>query len=263
MAEVQPVPIRRPPSKNWLPSVGWACLIALAVVVLKPWGQPGTEVAQPTATNPAAAQPSPGLPGFRPTPRTNPSGYNPRLFGDREPAPAWELWPAGYVVQFGFAGPLPVHGQPGSSASPPAPPASAAPDASAPHGPGRSSEPSAVPSPATAPASPAPGEPGEHVVDLGPTNHLIALGINTPLEVQVVEVALWLADEGEPCCSRRVEILQLPTPWEARHFVAIGVVDPADPLVPGEWPVGEYRLDLVTASGEVRSVRLRVTAPLD
>lgn len=264
MADVPTVPLGRPPARNWLPAVTWTSLIVLAVVLVKPWGEPGPAAPQPTPTHMAAS--SDGAAAA--TPRTDALGYDPRLFGGREPDPAWELWPAGYVVQFGFAGPLPVLGQPGSSPGPGSSPApSPGPVASGPpapsHDPGASGDPG--PSPVTAPPTPTPSPRGTEgpVVDLGPTNHLIALGINTPLDVQVVDFALWFADPGRACCERRLEIIRLPTLWESLHFTAIAVVSADDPLVPGPWPVGEYRLDLATASGEVRSVRLRVTAALD
>ena len=242
MAEFQPVPIGRPPPRSWLPALGSVLGIIVALAIVKPWqpaqiGDPGAHAATPSAD---VATPLATLP------RSDRHTYDPRLFGNREPDPAWELWPAGYVVQFGMAGPVQVHGQ--ESASPSG-------------GPGASTKPAG--SAAPDPSSNAPGSsPPEHVVDLGPADHLIALGINTPADVRVVEVRLW-AEGRRQCFCADVPIVRLPTLWESGHFVVIGIADPDRPDDTGPWVPGEYRLELETADGDVRSVRLRVSAPMD
>ena len=162
MAEFQPVPISRPPLRSWLPALGSSLAIILALAIVKPWDALGPgEGAVPLAsasTGPAAVR--------SPEPQRERDIYDPRLFGNYEPEPAWELWPAGYVVEFGIAGPVDVRGQ--ESAGPSAGPASASP---------------AAPAPASDP--PLPGF--VPVVDLGPSDHLIALGVNTPAAVRVTE----------------------------------------------------------------------------
>jgi hypothetical protein len=176
--------------------------------------------------------------------------YDPRLFGSYEPAPAWELWPAGYVVEFGIAGPVDVHGQ--ESAGP-----SAGPSSASPSGPAPASDP---PLQTGAPSLPPPGF--EPVVDLGASDHLIALGVNTPADVRVTEITLWM-QAGAACCDQSVPIIRLPTLWESQHFHVIGIADPFRPGEAGPWLAGEYRLDLHTVDGVVRSVRLRLSAPAD
>ena len=239
MAEVQRVPLGRPPAGSWLPGVVTAVVVVLAIAILKPWAPP-----------PSAVAPTP-VPTFYIAPvateHTGPRAYDPVLFGGREPEPAWELWPAGYVVQFGMAGPVRVHAPAGASAEPgtsPVPAASAGPNASS------------APSPAEPTVQPlAPG-----IVDLGPADHLVALGINTPLEARVTDVELWFY-RGEDCCLERLDIVRLPTLWESNHFIVIAPGDPDDPGTATAWLVGRYRLDVTTAAGEIREVTFVVRAP--
>lgn len=231
MADFKPIPVDRPPPRSWLSTLGSVAAIVLALAIIKPWS-PGSPAPTTAATAGRSADPAP-------TDRPERTEYDPRLFGTREPEPAWELWPAGYVVEFGIAGPLRVGGQdqPGGSDGPPA-------------------------SAGIAP-TPAPTEPGAGpVVDLGPADHLIALGINTPIDVRVAKISLW-TQRGVDCCDQPVTIVRLPTLWESQHFLVIGIADPEQPGDTGPWPPAEYRLDLVTTTGEIRSVRLRVSPPVD
>jgi hypothetical protein len=244
MADLQRVPVDRPLPRSWLPTLLSALALVIALAVVKPWGD--RSGIAPAGT----ARASPQLSSAEPTRLAPRSEYDPRLFGSREPDPAWELWPAGYVVEFGLAGPLPVHGQDGPSPG-------TSPKTSAEPKPGASAAP-----PASPPGPSAGSAINEHVVDLGPTDHLIALGINTPADVRVETIWLWFYT-GPDCCLESVAILRLPTSWESRHFSVIAVADPAHPDQPGDWPPGEYRLDLVTIGAEVRSVRLRVSPPVN
>ncbi len=246
MAEFERVPLRPRPTRNWLPTAGLGFAIFLAVAIVKPWGSP-----------PQTAGDATPLPTFyiAPTEQTGPRDYDPRLFGYREPDPAWELWPAGYVVQFGLAGPLRVHGQDGASL-PPGPGASGGPGSSA--VPGRSTPPGSAPSP-TAPArTEPPPEPG--VVDLGPADHLVALGINTPRDVRVEQVTLWDLDVSGP--PQTLPIVRLPTLWESTHFIVIAPEAEDGSGQPAAWEPGHYRLDLTTTTMEVREVLLRVRPAL-
>ena len=247
MAEFQPVPIGRPPPRSWLPALGSTLAIILALAIVKPW--PILDSGMPTV-KPGSASAGAGA-ARTPAPRRERDIYDPRLFGNYEPEPAWELWPAGYVVEFGIAGPVDVHGQEGPAPSGGAP-ASAEPGA-------------ATPAPGSAAPSAAPGVPSptaEHVVHLGASDHLIALGINTPADVRIAEILLWM-QAGAVCCDQSIPTIRLPTLWESRHFIVIGIADPFMPGSTGPWLAGEYRLDLVTVAGETRSVRLRVSAPED
>lgn len=248
MAEFQPVPIGRPPPRSWLPALGSSLAIILALAIVKPWYAlgPGEAAVQASSASagPAVAR--------TPEPQRERDIYDPRLFGNYEPEPAWELWPAGYVVEFGIAGPVDVHGQ----------------ESPSPWGGAASADPGATPAaPVTAPPGqtvpPALPSPGlAHVVNLGASDHLIALGINTPADVRVTEVKLWM-QVGDACCDQPISTIGLPTLWESQHFLVIGIADPLRPGEAGAWLAGEYRLELVTEGGEIRSVRLHVTAPAD
>jgi hypothetical protein len=248
MAQFQPIPVDRQPPRSWLSTLGAVAAVVLALAVIKPWGDPGSPAPTAGATANRSARPPA-------TVRPERTEYDPRLFGIREPEPAWELWPAGYVVEFGIAGPLRVDGQDKPAGSE-EPPASEGPSATGVPGPGPGA--TSGPEPTTAAPDPA----AALVVDLGPADHLVALGINTPLDVRVAEIFLWM-QQGEGCCSEPVRIVRLPTLWDSRHFLVIGIEDPERPGDTGPWPPAEYRLDLVTTVGETRSVRLRVSPPVD
>ena len=250
MAEFERVPLRPRPDRNWLPTAGLAFAVFLVLVIVKPWE---------SSRNATAGDPTPPPTFFvRPTERTGVPDYNPILFGLREPDPAWELWPAGYVVRFGMAGPVRVHGQDGAS---PAPGTTGAP---APTEPGSSNEPAASRAPEASPApepevspdvTPPPPEPG--VIDLGPADHLVALGINMPLDFRVISIDLEF-ERGEDCCLEAVPYVHLPTLWESGHFVVIAPEDPSARGQPDTWRAGEYVLYLAAQDGELREIRFVV-----
>src|SRR5215213_5412011 len=221
MAEFERIPLRSRPDRNWLPGAVIAVALLIGLAILKPWDL-GTN-----GTGSAGATP---LPTFfvRPTERTGPRPYDPILFGGREPDPGWELWPAGYVVEFGMTGPVRVQGQDRASA---APGGSRTPGPSAP---GPTSEPPATSNPSPAAGrSPVPSAPPatpsiDDGVDLGTTAHLVALGINTPADVHVETVTLSrLTDAG----TTLVPVVRLPTFFESDHFL---VIAPEDPAAPGQ-----------------------------
>jgi hypothetical protein len=244
MAEFERVPLRPRPGRNWLPSVALGLAIFLALAIVKPWDSSRTETAGDGSAPPTFF--------IRPTERTGPRAYDPQLFGNREPDPAWELWPAGYVVQFGLAGPVKVPGQDDESPSP----HSSAPPAS-PQVPRGSTEPRGSAAPTAAPESGLPLEPG--IVDLGTADHLVALGINTPLDARIESVRLFRLTDIR---SDLVPIVRLPTLWESSHFLVIAPADPVNVGQPGIWEPGAYRLELTTAFGDIRVVDLRIRPPL-
>jgi hypothetical protein len=207
MAEIRPVV---PPSRSrdrGLRTAVTGLAILLAVAVVKPWGS----TSEPQQ---AVITPSPYAPRTRSTATPEPSrgrAYDPDLFGQRPPAPAWELWPAGYVVHFGFAGPLSVEGPVASS-----------------------------------PASPDPRLGGISMLDLGLAEHLDLLGLNAPLGVSVTNVALWQLPAGRP--ARRIDLRRFPSPWRHPTFRVYGLPGAAVDEF-GEWAPGFYRLDIVTDRG--------------
>lgn len=237
MAEVQRVPLGGPPAGSWLPGVATAATIFLALAILKPWAPAEPSAAAPTARPTASSGPAQ-------TERTGPRPYDPRLFGGREPDPAWELWPAGYVVQFGMAGPLKVQGRDGTSP-----------------GPGWSTAATAAPTGAPSASGAASASLPPDVVDLGPSDHLVALGINMPLEFRVERVTLWELDPGRVPIV--VPIVYLPTLWESQHFIVIAPESREFPGQPAAWEPRLYRLDLTTSTMEVREITMLVRPPLD
>src|SRR3954470_3919900 len=123
------------------------------LAIAKPWGARGPlPVPFPVATTGATSAPTGhGL---------TRGAYDPALFGQEVPDPAWQLWPAGYVVDFGLAGPVTI--------DPPAP--ATTPDASG----------SVPATPRPSPESPfGPTEP----VRLGGADNLVVLGVNNPDDV--------------------------------------------------------------------------------
>jgi hypothetical protein len=250
MAEFERVPLRPRPDRNWLPTAGLAFAVFLVLVIVKPW-----ESSRPAT----AGDPTPPPTFFvRPTERIGVPDYNPILFGLREPDPAWELWPAGYVFRFGLAGPVKVQGQDGASPAPATtlPPAPATPGSSA--APEESGNPAASPAPepgASPAATPLPSEPG--VIDLGPSDHLVALGINMPLDFRVISIDLEF-ERGADCCLEAVPYVHLPTLWESAHFIVIAPEDPVAKGQPDTWKSGEYVLYLAAQDGELREIRFVV-----
>jgi hypothetical protein len=252
MAEFERVPLRPPPKRDWLPTAVTVVVLGIGLAIVKPW-----DLGRAT-TGAEGATPQPTF-FVRPTERTGPRPYDPILFGNREPDPAWELWPAGYVVEFGMSGPVRVHE--GASPAPiesgtavesavPIESVGPSPRASMPPDPSGSLVPSAPP--ATPPLQ-------DNVVDLGTTDHLVALGINTPADVRIETITLSrLTDEA----ITPVPVVRLPTYWESSHFIAIAPEDQAAPGQAAPWEPALYRLQLTTAFGEVRVIDLRVRPPL-
>ena len=73
-------------------------VIGVLVAIVRPWGAsrsgPASRSTATTASpaSPIAASAAPAI-----------ANYDPEVFGLYEPTPNWELWPAGYLVSFGFA----------------------------------------------------------------------------------------------------------------------------------------------------------------
>jgi hypothetical protein len=193
-------------------------LAGILVAVLKPWAGP----APPAAT--IASEP--------PRPTTQPSSdviahYDPSVFGVYEPAPDWELWPAGYLVSFGFA----MRIDNGLKDPPPVAAASAAPGASS--TPAQTARPAPTRSVADEPAWPS-------SITITASSHLALIGINTPLGHRVSATALRLEPDGTTTAFR---VLKLPSPWPT-HFTVIALDDGSGRSPRESWPAGRYRLHL-------------------
>lgn len=202
-------------------------LIALAMIIafLKPWG---SSVAAPPPPS-VASVPSPSpLPSPSPSPDLRDAfsrQYDPLIFGDHELRPGWGLWPAGYMVSFGFA----MHIEPSTAPS---------------GGPAPSGDP--APAPVRSPEPGAPTWPTAIEIPYG--NHLLLIGVNTPEGYTVAEVHLtrYLNDGA----TEDVPIVRPPSPWPS-HFTVIGVDGGYGVARTALWTAGRYRLDVVIGPGTV------------
>lgn len=203
-------------------------VVVLTIALVKPWGLIGTMTPEPSAALAVTPKPSPSS---APTPdpadllsRT----YDPLVFGDHELQPAWGLWPAGYLVSFGFA----MRAEP--SSLPSGPPSS-----------------SAKPDPA-APIWPA-------AIDIPLGNHLLLIGVDTPIGFSVDRIQL--VRRAADGTIANVPVKRLASPWPS-HFTVIAIdTGNATPRI-DFWSPGDYRLELTIDPGPiVRSVEVRVEGP--
>jgi hypothetical protein len=206
-------------------------VVALALALVKPWGLVETATPATSQALLATASRSPS-PSSAPTPdpadlfsRT----YDPLIFGDHELQPAWGLWPAGYLVSFGFA----------MRAEPTSPPSGApAPSASKP-------EPAAPVWPAA--------------IDILNGNHLLLIGVNTPNGYSVDAIHLLRRETDGRTTTVAVE--HLPSPWPS-HFTVIAIDNGSGTTRADFWTPGDYQLDLTIDPGPIqRSVEVRVEGP--
>jgi hypothetical protein len=235
---VPTIRIRKPDQPGRWRLAGIVGAVFVVLLVAKPWG-----TRQPPASPPFST----------PTPFVEPGRagrqYHPGLFGNYEIRPAWEIWPAGYVYRFGIAGPLTIDdglASPGPIASP-----------TTSGGIGRSPTPtpSATPQP-----TPPPGA-GE-LVDLGPSDHLLVVALNTPADVHVTSARMWRMEPGGG--RTELALIELPPPWPADYFHIYGLPPPNPGAGLGVWEPGVYRLDVtVEPEGTVRRIGLLVRPALD
>ena len=195
--------------------------LALALVVLKPWqAAPSAPIALASPLPTASPAPTELAPGsYR--------NYSTTLFGDRAHAPAYELWPAGYLVSFGFT--RLVNYEP-------------------------------VPDP---PA----GIDVAGALPMGTVSTTSAIGINHPAEVTIRAIHLWYFGAGGAAPPSRVAIVTLPSPFDLQTFDVIGIPAAAEADLLANWQAGLYRLDLLFAglaaapeAPHVVSLSLRVSA---
>lgn len=242
--EIPTVQLGRAVDRRRMHAVVAVIAITVGAAILKPWGadpvRPAARLASPA--------PSRSTPPFDPA---APRGYDPRLFGRYEVKPAWELWPAGYVYQFGISGPLRLEErQPSPTASAPAPSGG---DGAA------GSSPPFRPSPPP-PTAPPPG--AAELVDLGAADHLVVLALNTPAGTRVLDARLWwFATAAAPA---RVRLVELPPPWPVDYFHVFGIPVRSDPAELAAWRPGLYRLDVLVDPGiAVRRIGVLVRPPLE
>ncbi len=203
--------------------------LALVVAFLKPWGSNGHVGgrAHPRGRCDALAdrrrRHGPRIHWTRRPGRTTHS-----IFGDHELRATWGLWPAGYMVSFGFA---------------------------------MNMEPSSPPSPTGGSSSSSPGAPddsrlaGGHRHPAG--NHLLLIGVDTPIGFSVDDIRLvrqYRAAGG----TVPVRVVLPPSPWPS-HFTVIAVDGGYGVERTAFWTAGRYRLDLALGPGTIeRSIEIRV-----
>jgi hypothetical protein len=209
-------------------------LVAVALAILKPWGP---EARQSGLDRTAAASPT-SSPSPTPGPTPDPLDaisrkYDPLIFGDRELATDWGLWPAGYLTSLGFAMRAEPSSQPVADGS-------------------------SQPSPTLlVPAPDVPIWPGVININLG--NHLLLMGISTPTDHTVNSIHL--TREQADGSREDVEVLLLPPPWPS-HFTVVGIDGGLGPDRPIFWVPGHYWLDVGIVPGQIqRTIEIDVEGP--
>jgi hypothetical protein len=218
-------------------------VIGVLVALIKPWGSatPAPLARATAAPTAVSITPRPGSP----TPSDAFANYDHELFGVYEPEPRWELWPAGYLVAFGYAIRIGSVGAEASQA--PTPPAASA-------SPGR---PVGSPVKTAEPGTEEPNWPATITIANG--NNLFLIGVNTPLGYRLTSIAVvrTKADGFE----QALDVVTPASQWPD-HFTIIGLADDTGRAAIENWPPGHYRLDLdIEPDGISRSIAIVVSDP--
>jgi hypothetical protein len=207
---------------------------AVVVAILKPWGWGGAGAVAVIPSPQNSVEPSLAA-SISPARGPSEGGfhgldYDPAIFGIHEPAPTWGIWPAGYLVTFGFV--IQLSGLD-------TPPSSGNPEASA--SPNGSLLPSASQLP-RASQSDAPLWPERFDVPEG--NHLFLIGVNMPNGYSLAGRDLLRL--GADATYSSIPLTEMASPWPA-HFAVVGIADASGRLV--VWEPGVYRLELTFDPG--------------
>jgi hypothetical protein len=216
-------------------------VIGILVAIIKPWGTTApAPLARATAAPTAVAvTPRPGSP----TPFDAFANYDHELFGIYEPEPRWELWPAGYLVSFGYA--IRIGSTGADTSQPPGPPdASASPE-----------RPVASPVKTAKPGTEEPNWPATITIAEG--NHLGLIGVNTPLGYRLTSITIVrMKPNGS---EQPLDVVTPESQWPS-HFTVIGLADDTGREVIENWPAGQYRVDLDFEPGAIsRSIAIVVS----
>jgi hypothetical protein len=233
MSDLQRVPAPRLPFARHGEIAALGLLVIVAALIVKPWG--ATSAALDAGPRPTAS------PAATPAPTAIEAGYayDQSIFGPFEPNPEWSIWPAGFFVTVLYVTrestdevSVPVSPAPTGTESP-APTEGAGPVATSP---------------------PATGWP--EVVTIGPGDHLLWLGINTPIEVIVREARVWREDASG--LRTEVPIVRLPSIW-GPHFTIVGIPAAAGSERLAIWAQGRYDVEVTLDPGaEKRSIRVEI-----
>jgi hypothetical protein len=242
-------------------------IVFLLLALIKPWGNgEQTAVLPPGFSSGPPATPAAAAVAVAasPTPFDPFANYDHEIFGVYEPEPRWELWPAGYLVSFGYAiriestpsgAPSSVSTgvtTPAASAGPSVAPSSARPSASV--APGVSATP-----PASASGAPVGDEPlWPATIRITHGNELAMIGVNMPLGYRVTGIGIVRTTGGAD------ESLPVTTPasdWPS-HFTVIALADANGGAALDHWPPGDYRLELTFEPDHiVRTIGVEIEAP--
>jgi hypothetical protein len=235
MAQLQPVPRASSPFGGREGPFAIVLGIALLVAIVKPWGS-----GEPEPTTFLVPSPRPIEAGASGGPD---AALRVELFGPFEPAPEWSIWPAGYLTSIMYVTRA-AENEVFPSGPTPGDDASASPASSA------GSAPSASPQPAA-------GWPA--TIDVGPGDHLLWLGIDTPRGWSVDSAVLRRLQVGRP--DTVVPTRMLASPWPS-HFSVLALAPDEGETKLEVWPAGEYSLELRVSPGDVRrilEIRIRTT----
>jgi hypothetical protein len=230
MTDVQRVSGTRSPFSGRDRAVALLLTLGVLAAIAKPWGSDTDRAGRASPSplpSPAASTPAAQFAGH---------AFDPKLFGPFEPHPDWSIWPAGYFISVQYVTRRGVPSTVLSSAPP-------------------SSEPSDRASPASSPANAAgPDWPPEIVV--GPGDHLLWLGVDTPLGWTIRETTLRRIGPGGSLVV--VPITRLPSDWDD-HFAVLGIPVAAASGQLTDWPRGDYRLTITVDPGSVtRTISIRI-----
>jgi hypothetical protein len=212
--------------------------IGMVAAIAKPWGDDGIRTAAgPTPSFGAAPTPPPvGIAGH---------AFDPKMFGPFEPAPDWSIWPAGYFVSVQYVTRQANDRPPGAPPTRPSP------------APGATASPSPPPDPSVAVIGP--DWPAEVVV--GPGDHLVWLGVDTPLGWTIRDTVLRrLGSDGS---LTNMPLTRLPSDWDD-HFAVLGIPVDASSERLTDWQPGTYRLDVTVDPGRItRTIRITILTTPD
>jgi len=229
MAQLQPVPRAPSPVGGREGPLAVVLGLALLVAILKPWGPGADSEVQPPISRPSV---SPSAP---PASDGGASELRAELFGPFEPTPEWSIWPAGYLTSVLYVERAP-RVEDGASAGPSV------------VGPKASASPSTRPAPS---ASPLQGAEWPATIEVGPGDHLLWLGINTPRGWSLDRAVL--RRTGTYGGSIVVPTRRVPSPWPD-HFTAIALASADADGGLAVWPAGVYSLELRVSPGDIRRI---------
>lgn len=203
-------------------------VVGILVAIIKPWG--GGPSAAPLAT--PIVLPSASVAASPSASAAPDDPFDFGVFEGFEPNPAWEVWPAGREISFGFAMRINADGSQRS----PAPGSSAAPDD---------------------PLDPGPPPEWSQAIAISPASTLTVVAINLPLAYRIPTMHLFRTDGGE--APVEVPIVMVPSPWPD-HFLVVGMAGD-DGRAREAWPAGEYELRLDIEPGDyTRTITIDVAA---